>query len=139
VNQLAFPSEVTPQEVAREKSFGDAILLCVRAAGLVPKEVQSDLAFDKGQFARWTTGEEGIKWPKLAQLMDHCGNDAPLLWLLHNRGFDLTSLRKRETETERALRMANQRIEALLSERAVERRLLGEVLAGRVPAERMAA
>ncbi len=37
--------------------------------------------------------------------MDFCGNDAPLLWMLHQRGWDLHSLRKRESETEKALRV----------------------------------
>ena len=35
--------------------------------------------------------------------MDVCGNDAPLMWMLNARGFDLNSLRRRQTETERAL------------------------------------
>lgn len=49
--------------------------------------------------------------------MDACGNDAPLLWMLHARGYDLSSLRRRETETERRLRMA-------LEENAALRRVL---------------
>lgn len=39
MNQLGFPSVVTVQEVAREKSFGGAIDLCRKAAGLEPKQV----------------------------------------------------------------------------------------------------
>jgi hypothetical protein len=131
VSQLAFPSEVTPQEVAREQSLGGAIDLCAKAAGLTPKQVQDELRSDKAQFSRWTDGKEGIVWPKLVQLMDVCGNDAPLLWMLHARGYDLASLRKRETETEQALRTARETIQRLEQERAVERRLLADVLAGR--------
>jgi hypothetical protein len=134
VSQLAFPSEVTPQEVAREQSLGGAIDLCAKAAGLTPKQVQDELRSDKAQFSRWTGGQEGIVWPKLVQLMDVCGNDAPLLWMLHARGYDLASLRRRESETERALRTARETIERLETERAVERRLLADVLAGRAAA-----
>lgn len=43
MNQLGFPSEVTPQEIAREKSLGGAISLCAKAAGLEPKQVQDAL------------------------------------------------------------------------------------------------
>jgi hypothetical protein len=106
MTQLALPSEVSNTEIARERSFGDAIKLCVKAAGLGPKQVQADCRFDKGQFSRWESGAEGIVWPRLVALMDHCGNDAPVLWLLHNRGYDLSSVRKTETETEKALRLA---------------------------------
>jgi hypothetical protein len=127
MNQLGFPSEVTPQEIAREKSLGGAIGLCAKAAGLEPKQVQDGLKTDKAQFSRWTDDKEGIVWAKFAALMDLCGNDAPLLWMLDQRGFDLTSLRKRETETEKKLRLAEERIQQLEREREVERRLFRDL------------
>lgn len=101
MHQLAFPSEVSRQEILRERSLGDAIALCVKAAGLEPKEIHDRLKSDKGQYSRWTSGAEGIVWTKFVALMDACGNDAPLLWMLHNRGYDLGTLRKLESETER--------------------------------------
>lgn len=113
MSQIAFPVEIAPHEVAREKSLGDAISLCVKAAGFEPKDLQVDLKWDKGQWSRWLSGEEGIKWAKLIQLMDYCGNDAPLMWMLHARGYALDSLRKRESETERELRQAREEIKAL--------------------------
>jgi hypothetical protein len=113
VNQLGIPSEVTPQEIAREHSLGGAINLCAKAAGLAPKEVQDGLHSDRSQFSRWTDDKEGTLWAKLAALMDLCGNDAPLLWMLQARGYDLSSLRKQETETERLLRIAREENEAL--------------------------
>lgn len=127
MSQLGFPSEVTPQEVAREKSLGGAINLCAKAAGLEPKQVQDGLKTDKAQFSRWTDDKEGIVWSKLSGLMDLCGNDAPLLWMLHARGYDINSLRKLETETERELRLARERIATLEREREVERRLFRDL------------
>ena len=106
MNQLGFPSVVTIQEVAREQSLGGAIDLCAKAAGLVPKQVQDALKSDKAQYSRWVENKEGISWEKFSALMDLCGNDAPLLWMLHARGYDLSSIRRRETETERRLRLA---------------------------------
>lgn len=98
--------EVSPTEIAREKTLGGAIELCVKAAGLEPKEAMDALrvdgkALDKGQFSRWTSGGEGVVWPKFKALMNFCGNDAPLLWMLHDRGYDLNSVRRIESEVER--------------------------------------
>lgn len=113
MNQLGFPSDVTQQEVLREKTLGGAIDLCAKAAGLVPKQVQDAIGADKAQFSRWTDNKEGILWPKFVALMDACGNDAPLLWMLHARGYDISSVRRRESETERLLRLAREENAAL--------------------------
>ena len=111
--QLAIPVEVTPAQIAMEKSLGAAIELCAKAAGLEPKQVQDLIRADKAQWSRWASGAEGIVWAKFVALMDACGNDAPLLWMLHNRGYDLNSLRKRESETEKLLRQAREENAAL--------------------------
>ena len=105
MTQIAFPNEVTPQEIARESTLGGSIALCAKAAGYEPKQVQDVIKADKAQFSRWTDDKEGIVWGKFVALMDACGNDAPLLWMLHARGYDLASLRRQETETEKALRL----------------------------------
>jgi hypothetical protein len=100
--QVGIPCTVTPAEVSREKTLGGAIELCAKVAGFtMDKTLQMELGVDKAQFSRWQSGEEGIKWPKFQQLMDYCGNDAPLLWMLHARGYDLHSIRRQETEVER--------------------------------------
>jgi len=111
--QLGIPTEVTPQEVAREKSLGDALGLCLKAAGLEPKEVQAKLKMDKGQFSRWASGGEGILWPKFKAVMDFCGNDAPLLWMNHDRGYDVASMRRVETEYQRENRLLREENAAL--------------------------
>lgn len=130
MNQLGFPSTVTVHEIAREKTLGGAISLCAKAAGLEGKQVQDALKTDKAQWSRWESGAEGIVWPKFAALMDLCGNEAPLLWMNCQRGFDLSSLRRKETEVERELREARERIELLEH----DKRVLTEALHGRVAA-----
>lgn len=130
MTQLGIPSEVTPQEVAREKTFGGAVALCAKAAGLEPKQVtdavrtSENKAVDKAAWSRWVNDNEGVEWSKLVQIMDKCGNDAPLLWMLHARGYDLSSLRKRETELERELRVVREELAKERMERAIERNLL---------------
>ena len=113
MSQLGLPVEVTNVEVQRETSLGGSIALCVRAAGLEPKQIQSDLRWDKAQWSRWESGAEGVVWPKFVALMDHCGNDAPLLWMLNARGYDLASVRKRESEIEKQNRLLREENTAL--------------------------
>lgn len=136
MNQLGFPSLVTPDEVARECSLGGAISLCAKVAGLAPKQIQDALRSDRSQFSRWTDDKEGILWSKLRALMDLCGNDAPLLWMVWKSGFDLSAMRRQETELERELRVAKEWIKQLEEERRIERTFLSEVIAGRMPQER---
>lgn len=131
MTQLGIPTDVTPSEVIRKATLGAAISLCAEVAGLEPKVIQADLKLDKAQWSRWESGQEGIVWPKLRSVMDRCGNDAPLLWMLHDRGYDLSSLRKRESETERELRQVREQLAREQAERAIERKLLAEVLTGR--------
>ncbi len=58
-------------------------------------------------------GTEGVVWPKLAALMDVCGNDAPVLWMCHSRGYDLHAMRKQESETQRENRLLREENTAL--------------------------
>lgn len=113
MQQVSIPIEVSPPEVMRKQSLGASIDLCVELAGYESKQVQRDLKLDKAQFSRWQSGQEGVTWPRLKAVMDHCGNDAPLLWMNHDRGWDLYAMRKVENELERENRHLRERVEAL--------------------------
>lgn len=126
MNQVGIPVVVRVDEVARKKSLGAAIELCAEVAGFgLDKELQQALGVDKAQFSRWHAGTEGVLWHKFARLMDVCGNEAPLLWMLHQRGYDLHSVRKLETETERKYR-------EVVDENAALRRVLAGAMVGAV-------
>lgn len=104
-NQISIPTDVQPEEIARKRSLGSALILCTEAAGYeLDKQSQQDLGVDKAQFSRWRNDSEGILWPKLRRLMDQCGNHIPVFWMLHDLGYDIRTLRKRETELEIQLR-----------------------------------
>lgn len=119
MNQLSIPVEVRPEEVMRKQSLGSAIELCAELGGYaLDKTLQQELGVDKAQFSRWQSGTEGVQWPKFTALMDLCGNDAPVLWMLHARGYDLHGVRRRESETERENRLLREEVAAL-------RRVLG--------------
>jgi plasmid maintenance system antidote protein VapI len=112
--QIALPVEIRPEEVMRKKTLGASIELCAEAAGYdLDKAFQARLNVDKAQFSRWLNGTEGIVWPRLANLMDVCGNDAPVLWMAYERGYDLYAMRKRESELERQNRELRDQINAL--------------------------
>jgi plasmid maintenance system antidote protein VapI len=128
-SQIAIPIQVRPDEVARKQTLGGAIELCAELAGhALDKSLQTELGVDKAQFSRWLSGQEGIVWPKLQKLMDACGNDAPLFWMLHQQGYDLHSIRKRETEYQRKCRESEER-EAAANERARKAEEKAEFLA----------
>lgn len=111
--QMGLPVPVEPREVMRKQSLGGALELCLELGGLEPKQLQADLKLDKAQFSRWQSGQEGVNWPKLTAVMDRCGNDAPLLWMVHQRGWDLHSMRRIESETERENRLLREENAAL--------------------------
>ena len=114
MNQVSIPVEIRPEEVARKHSLGDSIQMCAELAGFsLDKELQQQLGVDKAQFSRWSSGTEGILWPKFVKLMDACGNDAPLMWMLHQRGYDLHTVRKLESETEKLNRQLREENAAL--------------------------
>lgn len=114
MNQLSIPQVVQPHELERKQTLGASMELCAELAGFgLDKELQQRLHVDKAQFSRWLSGTEGVVWPKLEKLMDACGNDAPVLWMLHRRGYDLYSLRKLESCTERENRLLREENAAL--------------------------
>lgn len=114
MNQIAISIEVRPEEVMRKQSLGSAIELCAELGGFaLDKTLQQELKVDKAQFSRWLSGTEGVQWAKFVELMDKCGNDAPVFWMLHQRGYDLNSVRKQESATERENRLLREENAAL--------------------------
>lgn len=131
-NQIALPAEVSITEIARCQSFGRSLELCANAAGYESsKEIQHRLdQVDKAQLSRWLNDREGILYPKVRRLMDEFGNHIPWLWMGHDLGYDLSSFRKRESETEIRLRKAQERADAAEAELAVLRKYVSGLRPG---------
>lgn len=124
------PQAVDPALVIAQPSLLAAIKLCISLGGFeADKQVYGALDIDAGHWSRIHRGEAHFPVDKLPALMDLCGNEAPLIWLTHARGYDPTSLRKRETETEKQVRMWQ---EAFHAERT-KVQVLTEALRGRAP------
>jgi len=128
--QISVPVEVRGDELARKSTLGAAIELCAELAGFdLDKQLQATLGVDKGQFSRWLSGDEGIKWEKFSRLMDVCGNDAPLLWMLQRRGWDVSSLRRVESGVERENRLLREQLAAANHDKEVLIKALRGVVA----------
>jgi hypothetical protein len=120
-----------PAVVIAQPTLLGAIKLCISVAGFeADKQVYGELGIDAGHWSRITRGEAHFPVDKLPALMDLCGNEAPLIWLAHARGYDPTSLRKRETDIERENRELRDRVASLEHEREIERRTIRDLLGG---------
>lgn len=118
------PIAVDPALVRRQRSMLAAIALAIQAAGLQEKEVSASLGIDPGHWTRILAGAAHFPLDRLGPLMDLCGNESPLRWLAHSRGYELRPL---ETELERRLREERESREKV----EAENRVLRSVLEGR--------
>lgn len=103
-----------------------AIKYACERSGLQDKSIAIEIGTDSAILSRAKVGQIKLADAARNALMDVTGCESPLIADLLMRGYDPRSLRKRETETERALRVAN---EALDAER-VKVRVLTEALRG---------
>ena len=107
---------VDPQLVIRQPTMTKALHLCQTLSGKDDAQFYGNGGIVKDQ-AQWSRimGPSSHNFPheKLNLFMDLAGNEAPLMWLLQSRGYDLGSLRQLETETEKQLRLAREENVAL--------------------------
>ncbi len=122
---------IDPALISKQPTMSKALKLCQTMSGLDDKAFvgETGIVKDAPQWSRiFGDGPHNFPHDKLNLFMDKAGNEAPLMWLLQSRGYDLSSLRLRETETERELRQAR---EALDQER-MKNKVLVEALNGRM-------
>lgn len=131
--ELGVRPSMTPVDsglIAKQGSMTKALQLCQTLSGKDDAQFYGSNGIVKDQ-AQWSRimGPSNHNFPhdKLNLFMDIAGNEAPLLYLLHSRGYELSSLHLRETEMERELRMARARIAELERDREVERRLFRDL------------
>lgn len=117
-------------DVARQQSWGAALTFCASKSGLQDKVIAAEIGMQDAVWSRCKTGQNAPSGEQLVRLMDRCGNHAPLYWLLLKTGFDPSSLRPLESESERKVR---ELADALDAERT-KTRILTEALHGRVSA-----
>lgn len=116
--------DVPLELVVKQPTFAGAIALCVQLSGLEDKEVYLALEIDAGHWSRIMKGDAHFPVNKLNDLMNMCGNEAPLMWLANSRGYGLVILK---TESERRAEAA----ERALAEERSKVKLLTDLLQGK--------
>jgi hypothetical protein len=120
--------------IVQQTDMTSALNLCQSISGKADKTFAcpGGIVESAAQWSRILGEAKSHNFPhdKLNLFMDLAGNEAPMLWLLHSRGYDLRSLRKKETETEQALREAKEQIAQL----QLERQILVNAMHGKVAA-----
>ncbi len=121
------PVPVDMASLANITSLHHACIKCAEAASLQDKTLALDTGIDPGVWSRIKQGDAGISGEFLDRLMDAAGNELPLLWLLHSRGYDATAIRKRESELETQLREARAELAAERNKNSVIAEFMGKV------------
>jgi len=119
-----------PQSEWNWLNEASAIASMISMSGLQEKTVAIEAEIDASTLAKVKQGTARPSEDHLDRMMDATGSEAWLIYWLLKRGYDPTSLRKLETETERRARLAE---EALEQER-MKNRVLLEALTGRAVA-----
>lgn len=85
------PLEMLPiQWIRKCSSRHQAIQLCVKASGLEYSYIADRLGIDRGQFTRIMGGSAHFPDKKEDELMQVCGNYAPMQYSADRHGFDLS-------------------------------------------------
>lgn len=107
-----------------------AIASMIATSGLQEKTVAIEAEIDASTLAKVKQGTARPSEDHLERIMDATGSEAWLYYWLLKRGYDPSSLRKLESETERRARHA----EEALAEANLRVRVLTDALHGRVAA-----
>jgi len=112
----AYIQPVDPSLVMRQSSMLKALNLCQTLSGKDDAQFYGNGGIVPSQ-SQWSrimgAGPHHFPPDKLNLFMDIAGNEAPLMWLLHSRGYDVNSLHLLETATEKKLRMSQEENAAL--------------------------
>lgn len=120
---------VTNQLVAGVSSWAKAMAGAVAASKLKDKSLAIEIDVDPAHFSKMVSGQLGVMPDKLFRFMDACGSELPLMWLPHQRGYDVEDIHQRSTELEKRLRAAEERIAELEDEREVITRFVRDARA----------
>lgn len=107
---------ISVDQIARIPSMTQALVLCQTLSGLDDKAFvgKDGVVKDQAQWSR-VMGASAHNFPhdKFNCFMDKAGNEAPLLWLLHSRGYDIERLTHVETKLEKQNRLLKEENAAL--------------------------
>jgi hypothetical protein len=111
VAQLALLPE-PPKVVSRPVSFDriytldsthEALLYGCELARLAPKQIYGEMGIDKTAWSRISTGEFDLDGRDIRRFSAVVQNDAYLLYLNHQHGYDLAAMRKTMDDKDRVI------------------------------------
>jgi hypothetical protein len=124
MTRVAQPVDV--QTIATLDTLGAACSKCAEWSGLSDKAVCIETGMDPGQWSRIKTDQAHPSGEFLLKLMDACGNESPLIWLVCRRGYDPATMRRLESDLERQLREQREKNEGLTRELETIKKFLKE-------------
>jgi hypothetical protein len=110
VEQLSFiPERAVSRPVSVDRIYTltdthEALMYGCELARLAPKQVYPHMEVDKTTWSRITSGEWDLDGRDVLRFDRVVGNDAYLFFLAHIHGYDLTTLRKADSDETAALR-----------------------------------
>lgn len=116
VKRPSVPVDLSRAALDAIKNHGHACAKCAEAAGALDKTVVADLSYDdeaKVDAPTWSRIKSNVaaaSWETRNALMDAMGNELPLMWELHKRGYDPSSLRRYESDVERENRELREKL-----------------------------
>ena len=126
------PLRAIPEADLRKlTSEAAAVRYACENSGLQDKSIAIEIGVDAAVLSKAKAGQARLGDDALDALMDATGIEAPLYAWLLRRGYEPRSLRRIETDVERENRELRERVAAMESERAIERRTIRELMVGR--------
>lgn len=111
----------TPKVVSRPVSFDriytldsthEALLYGCELARLAPKQIYGEMGCDKTAWSRITSGEFDLDGRDIKRFSAVVHNDAYLLYLNHQHGYDLASMRKTMDDKDRRIAELEEKLAA---------------------------
>lgn len=123
--QIEHQPPINLASLAVKPTMTHAIRHCFENPGLDASQAASLMGIQEAQFSRILSGAHHFPTNRYGELMDVMGNEAPLIWLAHSRGYEL---RRIQTDVEQE----NERLRAELAQerhdRDVERGVYARML-----------
>ena len=123
------PVAIPESDWPKLKSEAAGVKYAIEQTHRQDKSIALDADIDTATLSRAKAGQARLSEKDLDAFMDATASEAPLYAWLLKRGYDPRSLRKLETETERALRIKTEELDA----ERIKVRVLTEALTGRAP------
>lgn len=124
------PKAIPEGDFDKLTSEAAAVRYCIDNSRLQDKAVAIEIGTDAGTLSKAKTGQARLNEEALDRLADCTGYEAALFAHCIRRGFDPRSLRRFESDVERENRELRERLEALETERLIERRTILELFPG---------